>query len=98
KDRARAAQGVKNMRDNEYRGLSTEESDRRAAAGEPFAIRLRVPDSGKTSFTDGVFGLQEREYAETEDLVLLRSDGHPLYNLAVVCDDIEMSITDVIRG
>ncbi|MFN0140773.1 MAG: glutamate--tRNA ligase, partial [Pyrinomonadaceae bacterium] len=38
------------------------------------------------------------DYAETEDLVLLRSDGHPLYNLAVVCDDIEMDITDVIRG
>jgi glutamyl-tRNA synthetase len=98
KDRARAAQGVKNMRDNEYRELPREASDARAAAGEPFAIRLRVPETGKTSFEDGVFGLQEREYAETEDLVLLRSDGHPLYNLAVVCDDIEMQITDVIRG
>ncbi len=98
KDRARAAQGVKNMRDNEYRDLAKDESDARAAAGEPFAIRLKVPRSGKTSFEDGVFGLQEREYSETEDLVLLRSDGHPLYNLAVVCDDIEMGITDVIRG
>ena len=42
--------------------------------------------------------MQERDYSEIEDLVLLRSDGHPLYNLAVVCDDIEMEITDVIRG
>jgi glutamyl-tRNA synthetase len=50
------------------------------------------------SFEDGVYGLQERDYADTEDLVLLRSDGHPLYNLAVVCDDIEMQITHVIRG
>lgn len=98
KDRARAAQGTKNMRDNEYRDLSREESDSRAAAGEAFAIRLKVPQTGKTSFEDGVFGLQERDYSETEDLVLLRSDGHPLYNLAVVCDDIEMEITDVIRG
>jgi glutamyl-tRNA synthetase len=98
KDRARAAQGTKNMRDNEYRDLSQEESDARAAAGEPFAIRLKVAETGKTSFEDGVFGLQEREYSETEDLVLLRSDGHPLYNVAVVCDDIEMGITDVIRG
>ena len=57
-----------------------------------------MPETGKTSFEDGVFGLQERDYNETEDLVLLRSDGHPLYNLAVVCDDIEMGITDVIRG
>ncbi len=98
KERARAQGGEKNMRDNPYRKLSTEESDARAAASEPFAIRLKVPEMGKTAFEDGVFGLQQREYAETEDLVLLRSDGHPLYNLAVVCDDIEMEITDVIRG
>jgi glutamyl-tRNA synthetase len=98
KERARAQGGEKNMRDNPYRELSAEESDARAAAGEPFAIRLKVPETGKTAFEDGVFGLQEREYGETEDLVLLRSDGHPLYNLAVVCDDIEMGITDVIRG
>lgn len=98
KDRAREAQGKKDMRDNVYRDLSKEESDVRASAGEPFAIRLKVPETGKTSFEDGVFGLQERDYSETEDLVLLRSDGHPLYNLAVVCDDIEMQITDVIRG
>ncbi len=110
KERARAQGGDKNMRDNPYRDLSKEESDARAAAGEPFAIRLKVPDvrtrsgsdwaspTGKTSFEDQVYGLQERDHSETEDLVLLRSDGHPLYNLAVVCDDIEMGITDVIRG
>ncbi|MCV5949760.1 glutamate--tRNA ligase family protein, partial [Escherichia coli] len=44
------------------------------------------------------YGLQERDYKDIEDLVVLRSDGHPLYNLAVVCDDIEMGITHVIRG
>lgn len=98
KERARAGQGEKNMRDNEYRNLPKEESDARAAEGEPFAIRLKVAEIGKTSFEDAVYGLQERDYAETEDLVLLRSDGHPLYNLAVVCDDIEMEITHVIRG
>jgi len=98
KDRARAQQGEKHMRDNPYRDLSSEESDKRAEIGEPFAIRLKVPASGKTSFEDKVYGVQERDYAETEDLVLLRSDSHPLYNLAVVCDDIEMGITDVIRG
>lgn len=98
KDRARAAQGEKNLRDNEYRDLPREESDKRAAAGEPFAIRLKVAEIGKTSFEDAVYGLQERDHKETEDLVLLRSDGHPLYNLAVVCDDIEMQITHVIRG
>ena len=97
-ERARAAQGVKNMRDNPYRDLSTGESDARAAAGEPFAIRLKVPLEGRTAFDDAVYGIQERDYDDTEDLVLLRSDGHPLYNLAVVCDDIEMRITHVIRG
>jgi glutamyl-tRNA synthetase len=94
----RARQTDKNMRDNPYRDLPTVESDTRAANGEPYAIRLKVAESGKTSFEDGVFGLQERDYSDTEDLVLLRSDGHPLYNLAVVCDDIEMGITHVIRG
>ncbi len=98
KDRARANQGEKNMRDNEYRDLAEDESERRANAGEPFAIRLKVANSGKTSFEDAVYGMQERDYSETEDLVLLRSDSHPLYNLAVVCDDIEMAITHVIRG
>jgi glutamyl-tRNA synthetase len=49
KDRARAGQGTRNMRDNSYRDLSNEESDSRAAAGEPFAIRLKVPETGKTS-------------------------------------------------
>ncbi|CAN5274652.1 glutamate--tRNA ligase [soil metagenome] len=97
-DRARQNQGVKNLRDNEYRDLSKEESDAKANAGEPFAIRLKVPESGKTVFEDAVYGLLERDYSETEDLVLLRSDSSPLYNLSVVCDDIEMEITDVIRG
>jgi glutamyl-tRNA synthetase len=96
--RARQNQGEKSMRDNPYRDLSKAESDAKADAGEPFAIRLKVAETGKTSFEDAVYGLNERDYAEIEDLVLLRSDGHPLYNLAVVCDDIEMEITDVIRG
>ena len=97
-DRARANQGEKSMRDNPFRDLSKEESDAKANSGEPFAIRLKIAESGKTSFEDSVYGLNERDYSEIEDLVLLRSDGHPLYNLAVVCDDIEMEITDVIRG
>ena len=96
--RAQEAEGV-DPRSNPYRDLPKEESDRRAAAGEPFAIRLKVPASGHTRFDDIVYGTQERSYAEIEDLVLLRSEGgHPLYNLSVVIDDIEMGITHVIRG
>jgi glutamyl-tRNA synthetase len=95
--RAHAAEGV-DHRSNPFRELAQEESDRRAAAGEPFAVRLKVAREGRTHFADAVYGEQERDYHEIEDLVLLRSDGHPLYNLSVVLDDIEMGITDVIRG
>ena len=88
------ARQQKNMRDNAFRDLPQNESQNRADSGEPFAVRLKVAETGKTSFEDAVYGLQERDYSEIEDLVLLRSDGHPLYNLAVVCDDIVMEITD----
>ncbi|HEY0376263.1 MAG TPA: glutamate--tRNA ligase [Pyrinomonadaceae bacterium] len=92
-----SAEGT-NHRANPFRDLPLEESDRRAAAGEPFAVRLKVAPAGRSRFEDAVYGEQARDYSEIEDLVLLRSDGHPLYNLSVVCDDIEMKITDVIRG
>lgn len=83
---------------NPFRDLPKAESDARAETGEPFVIRFKVPEAGKTQFDDAVFGVQERDYNDIEDLVLLRSDGHPLYNLSVVVDDIEMGITHVIRG
>ena len=95
--RAHAAEGI-DHRSNPFRDLPKEESDRRAAAGEPFAIRLKVASEGASRFNDIVYGEQERAYSEIEDLVLLRSDGHPLYNLSVVLDDIAMEITHVIRG
>jgi len=95
--RAQSIAGV-DQRSNPFRDLPAAESARRAATGEPFAVRLKVPSEGQTSFNDIVYGPQERSYAEIEDLVLLRSDGHPLYNLSVVIDDIEMGITHVIRG
>ncbi|MFN2509902.1 MAG: glutamate--tRNA ligase [Pyrinomonadaceae bacterium] len=98
-DRARAQSTEgSDHRSNSYRNLPREESDRRAATSEPFAVRLKVAPDGKTTFEDIVYGTQERNHAEIEDLVLLRSDGHPLYNLSVVIDDIEMGITHVIRG
>jgi glutamyl-tRNA synthetase len=95
--RAHAAEGI-DHRSNQYRELSREDSERRAGAGEPFAIRLKVAREGVSRFADIVYGDQERAFPEIEDLVLLRSDGHPLYNLSVVLDDIEMGITHVIRG
>src|ERR1700741_5300592 len=95
--RAQSLEGM-SLRNNPFRDLSKEESDQRAASGEPFAVRLKVSNEGQTSFEDIVYGMQERSHTEIEDLVLLRSDGHPLYNLSVVIDDISMGITHVIRG
>jgi glutamyl-tRNA synthetase len=83
---------------NPFRDYPQADSDARAKNGEPFVIRFKVPQDGKTSFDDVVYGLQERDYKDIEDLVLLRSDGHPLYNLSVVVDDILMGMTHIIRG
>ncbi|HXB53910.1 MAG TPA: glutamate--tRNA ligase [Vicinamibacteria bacterium] len=93
------AEGRPWLRDHESRGLSEEASAGRAGAGEPFAIRFRVPDDdGLTRFEDKVYGTQERRHRDIEDFALLRPDATPLYNHVVVCDDVEMRITDVIRG
>ena len=69
----------------------------RADAGQPFAVRFRVPD-GETRFTDIVHGEMRFGNDDVDDLVILRSDGTPVYNLAVVSDDAEQRITHVIRG
>jgi glutamyl-tRNA synthetase len=82
------------------RELSREESDRRAAAGEPFALRFRVPRDGEhqVGFDDGVYGGQVKSTADIEDFALLRSDGMPTYHLASCADDAGLRITQVIRG
>jgi glutamyl-tRNA synthetase len=63
----------------------------------PRAVRFRVPE-GTTRFDDLVHGPIEFDGAHIEDFVLLRSDGHPTYQLSVVSDDLEMKITHVVRG
>ncbi|MBN2242468.1 MAG: glutamate--tRNA ligase [Acidobacteria bacterium] len=77
--------------------LNAEDSGRRAAAGEAFAIRFKIPPE-KTFFRDHVFGRIEVENKILEDFVLIRSDGIPTYHLVVVADDVDMGITHVIRG
>ncbi len=67
------------------------------SAGEPYTIRFRVPD-GTTAWDDIVHGRIAFENREIEDFIILRSDGTPIYNLAVVSDDIAMGITIVMRG
>jgi glutamyl-tRNA synthetase len=82
------------------RELSKEESDRRAAADEPFALRYRVPrgEGRVLQFVDGVYGAQEKPADEVEDFALLRSDGMPTYHLASCVDDADLRITHIIRG
>jgi glutamyl-tRNA synthetase len=82
------------------RELSRAESDRRAAAGEPFALRFRVPHDriGHVEFNDAVYGEQAKAYADIEDFALLRSDGMPTYHLANCADDADLRITHIIRG
>jgi glutamyl-tRNA synthetase len=82
------------------RELSPEESDRRAAAGEPFALRFRVPRGRgeDVRFTDSVYGEQRKAADDIEDFALLRSDGMPTYHLASCADDADLRITHVIRG
>ena len=67
------------------------------AAKTPRAVRFKVP-FGKTAFDDVVHGRIEFDGDHIEDFVIVRSDGHPIYHLSVVVDDIEMGITHVIRG
>jgi glutamyl-tRNA synthetase len=77
--------------------LSDDEIAAREAAGAPRAIRFRMPD-GTTAYDDAVHGKIEFDNAVIEDFVVLRSDRYPTYHLSVVVDDIEMGITDVVRG
>jgi glutamyl-tRNA synthetase len=82
------------------RQMSREESDRRAAAGEPFALRFRVPRDREQQvcFTDAVYGEQTKATADIEDFALLRSDGMPTYHLASCADDADLRISHILRG
>ena len=92
------AQGRAPMYERTCRKIPREDAERRRAAGERCAVRFAVPDGGATSWDDAVFGKLEFANSEIEDFVLLRSDGVPTYHLSVVCDDVDMRITHVIRG
>jgi glutamyl-tRNA synthetase len=82
------------------RELTREASDRRAASGEPFALRYRVPrgENRTLQFVDGVYGEQSKSADEVEDFALLRSDGMPTYHLASCVDDADLRISHIIRG
>ncbi len=78
--------------------LPREEIDRRVAAGEPYVVRFRIPDGTTTEWNDLVHETIAFPNKDLDDFVILRSNGTPIYNLAVVSDDIDMGITLVMRG
>ena len=80
------------------RDIPTSESDRRAAAGEPFVIRMKSPLEGECVFTDLLRGEIRKAWSTVDDQVLIKGDGFPTYHLAVVVDDHLMKISHIIRG
>lgn len=85
--------------DRTCRDLDPAEAQRRIDAGEPHVWRLRVPlDHGPIEFDDAVYGHMSFPAEVMDDMIVVRTDGSPTYNFAVVCDDANMGITHVVRG
>ena len=91
------ARGGAYMYDRRCDRLPADEVARRVAAGEPHTLRFRVPD-GETAWHDVVHGRIAFPNKDVDDFVILRSDRTPIYNLAVVSDDVAMGVTLVMRG
>ena len=94
---AAESQGETFRFDRKTADLPDEEIEHRVRRGDPFAIRFRVPE-GETSWDDLVHGTIAFPNKDVDDFVILRSDGSPVYNFAVVSDDADMRITLVMRG
>lgn len=95
---AALAEGRMPVYSGRCRNISLEEARRRLAAGEEGAIRLKVPEEGLLQFEDLVRGTVEFDLKLIGDPIIVRSNGMPAYNYAVVIDDALMNITHVIRG
>jgi glutamyl-tRNA synthetase len=81
-----------------YDGTWRDRDPKEAPSGVRPAIRLKAPQTGETVIHDHVQGTVTVANAQLDDLIILRSDGTPTYNLSVVVDDHDMGITHVIRG
>lgn len=86
------------MYDKHCRTLSQTEVEAKLATGEPYVIRLAVPENEQVTFTDLIRGEITIHSSIVDDQVLLKSDGFPTYHLAVVIDDHSMKITHILRG
>jgi len=78
--------------------LDEDEAQRRESAGEPFVVRMRVPETGEVVVNDMLRGDITLDWANVDAQILLKSDGMPTYHLANVVDDHLMQITHVLRG
>jgi nondiscriminating glutamyl-tRNA synthetase len=95
---AAVAAGRPSLYPGTCRSLPPEQALARIGAGERPAIRFRVPEHRDVVFTDVVRGDVRFAGDVIGDPVIVRADGHPAYNFAVVVDDALMEITHVIRG
>ena len=84
--------------DKHCRNIPLEEAVKRVEAGEPHVIRLRMPDNKDMTFKDLVRGDVTMNSNDSDDQVLIKSDGFPTYHFAVVIDDHLMGITHMVRG
>src|SRR5215472_3937922 len=95
---AAVAEGRPALYPGTCRKLSSAQAQARIAAGERPAIRFRVPEGRDVSFVDAVRGEVRFSGDVIGDPIIVRADGHPAYNFAVVVDDALMEITHVVRG
>ncbi len=97
KRREALAEGRSWRNDRRYADVTTAEAEALEAEGRKPVIRLKIPE-GKTVFRDRILGEIAVENETIDDFVIVRSNGTPLYHLAVVVDDVDMNVSHVIRG
>ncbi len=83
----------------EARNLDPKEAQKRVDAGEPYVVRVKIPEDRVFEFTDWILKKKISVLGKhVSDLIILKSDGYPTYHLAVAVDDIAMQISHIFRG
>jgi glutamyl-tRNA synthetase len=95
---AQTARGENTGYDGHCLALDRATAERRIAEGEPYVVRMKVPAEGVSRFVDTLRGEIEIPYSQIDMQVLIKTDGHPTYHMAVVVDDHLMRITHILRG
>lgn len=80
------------------RNLSVEEAKARAASGEPYSVRIKIPTDGDLVVQDLIHGDVKFDLTQFDDFVIVKTNGMPTYNFAVIIDDHMMKITHVLRA